>query len=253
MSKQIDTHVLEILASKICHDLISPIGAVNNGVELMEEMGPDAGPEATGLIAYSAHQASAKLQVFRVAYGVGGAACQVTRTGEQWDVTELWRTPGHDVAAHWTTAVAHDGYLYGIYGHRDFAKNPFKCVDIRTGKVHWEKPGFGPSQVIMAGNQLVATTDNGQLVLIEPSPSAYRELARTKAIEGKVWASPALSDRQLLLRTERLVIVAGQYNENRVRPRSQLVIAQLRGGRRDDRAFVQLVMKVTLPWNRFLM
>lgn len=135
------------------------------------------------------------------AYGVGGAACQVKRTGDQWEVTELWRTPGNDVAAHWSTAVVHEGYLYGLYGHRDFAKNAMKCVDIRTGKILWEKPGFGPSQLIMAGNRLVATTDFGQLVVIEPTPSAFRELARTQAIEGKVWASPALSDGQLLLRS----------------------------------------------------
>ncbi len=73
MSKQIDAAMLEVLASKICHDLISPIGAVNNGVELIEDMGPDAGPEATALIAFSALQASAKLQAFRMAYGIGGA------------------------------------------------------------------------------------------------------------------------------------------------------------------------------------
>jgi histidine phosphotransferase ChpT len=77
LSKQIDSHILEILASKICHDLISPIGAVNNGVELIEDMGPDAGPEATALIASAAQQASAKLQAFRIAYGVGGADSNV--------------------------------------------------------------------------------------------------------------------------------------------------------------------------------
>jgi histidine phosphotransferase ChpT len=65
--------MLELLASKICHDLISPIGAVNNGVEFMQDMGPNAGPEAAELIAFSAQQASAKLQAFRLAYGAGGA------------------------------------------------------------------------------------------------------------------------------------------------------------------------------------
>jgi outer membrane protein assembly factor BamB len=135
------------------------------------------------------------------AYGVGGGACQIKRTGEQWEVTELWRSPGNETAAHWSTAVVHDGYLYGHYGHRDFGKNPFKCIDIRTGKVQWETPGFGPGQVIMAGDRLVATTDFGQIVLIEPNPTAYRELARAKVIEGKVWASPAISDGQLLVRS----------------------------------------------------
>ncbi len=135
------------------------------------------------------------------AYGVGGGACQLTRTGEKWDVTELWRSPGNETAAHWSTAVVRDGFLYGIYGHRDFAQNSVKCIDIRTGKVKWEKPGFGPSQLILAGDRLLATTDHGQLVVIEPIPTAYHELARADVIKGKVWASPALSDGQLLLRS----------------------------------------------------
>ena len=66
--------VLELLASRICHDLISPVGAINNGVEFMEEMGddPEQRKDAIGLIAHSASQASAKLQAFRIAYGAGG-------------------------------------------------------------------------------------------------------------------------------------------------------------------------------------
>ena len=64
--------VLELLASRICHDLISPVGAVNNGVEFLQDMGPDAGSEAIELIAYSAGQAAARLQAFRLAYGAGG-------------------------------------------------------------------------------------------------------------------------------------------------------------------------------------
>jgi histidine phosphotransferase ChpT len=73
VSEPANIAILELLSSKICHDLINPIGAVNNGIEFMEEMGPDAGPEAKELIAYSALQATAKLQAFRLAYGAGGA------------------------------------------------------------------------------------------------------------------------------------------------------------------------------------
>lgn len=135
------------------------------------------------------------------AYGVGGAACKVVRKGETWETEELWRSPGNDTAAHWSTAIALNGYLYGHYGHRDFAQNSVKCIDIRTGKIQWEQPGFGPSQLILAGDRLLATTDAGDIVMIEPNPTAYRELSRTKGITGKVWASPALSDGQLLLRS----------------------------------------------------
>ncbi|MEO5957994.1 MAG: PQQ-binding-like beta-propeller repeat protein [Opitutaceae bacterium] len=135
------------------------------------------------------------------AYGVGGAACQIKRTGDTWDATELWRRPGAETAMHWSTAVVHEGFLYGHFGHRDFALNPVKCVDIRTGKIHWEKRGFGPGQIILAGDRLIATSDAGELVMIEATPSAYKELARADVIEGKVWASPALSDGQIFLRS----------------------------------------------------
>ncbi len=135
-------------------------------------------------------------------YGVGGGACKVTRTGDAWEVAEIWRSPGNrETAIHWSTPVVHEGYVYGYYGHGAYGDGPFKCVDIRTGKVQWEKSGFGHGQVIMAGGKLLATTDGGKLVLIEPTPEKYRELASADVVEGKVWASLALSDGQVFLRS----------------------------------------------------
>lgn len=71
-ANQLDTTILELLTSRICHDIISPVGAVENGVEFLQDMGADAGDEAIDLIAHSARQASVKLQAFRMAYGAGG-------------------------------------------------------------------------------------------------------------------------------------------------------------------------------------
>ena len=67
-----DAAVLELLASRICHDLISPVGAINNGVEFLQEAGPDEQEDGIELISHSAAAAAAKLQVFRIAYGAGG-------------------------------------------------------------------------------------------------------------------------------------------------------------------------------------
>jgi histidine phosphotransferase ChpT len=64
--------VIELLASRICHDLVSPVGAINNGVEFIEDMGADSLEEGLSLISHSASQASAKLMAFRIAYGSGG-------------------------------------------------------------------------------------------------------------------------------------------------------------------------------------
>lgn len=69
---QFHPRVLELMASRVCHDLVSPVGAVNNGVELMEELGPAAGGEAAALIANSAQQASVRLKAFRLSYGAAG-------------------------------------------------------------------------------------------------------------------------------------------------------------------------------------
>lgn len=73
-----DLRVLELLASRICHDLISPVGAINNGIELLEEMGSEVGEEAVKLIGHSADQASRRLKLFRLCYGAAGADANLT-------------------------------------------------------------------------------------------------------------------------------------------------------------------------------
>lgn len=70
---QIDLRVAELLASRLCHDLVGPIGAVSNGLELMEDEDPDMMGEALKLSASSARQAAGTLQFFRLAYGMAGA------------------------------------------------------------------------------------------------------------------------------------------------------------------------------------
>lgn len=69
----IDIAVLEMACSRFCHDLISPIGAVNNGLELLEdEQDPALVAEARGLAERSARRASVLLQTYRCAFGNAG-------------------------------------------------------------------------------------------------------------------------------------------------------------------------------------
>ncbi len=60
-----------LIGSRICHDLISPIGAINNGLELLSMSGDPAGPEI-GLIGESVGNASARIRFFRIAFGAAG-------------------------------------------------------------------------------------------------------------------------------------------------------------------------------------
>jgi histidine phosphotransferase ChpT len=70
---QLDIRIMELLISKVCHDLISPVGAINNGVELIEDIGGDMIDEAIKLINASGQQAAKRLRMFRIAYGRTGS------------------------------------------------------------------------------------------------------------------------------------------------------------------------------------
>lgn len=166
-----DIALLEILSSKICHDLISPIGAVNNGVELIEELGTDAGPEATALIAFSARQASAKLQAFRMAYGAGGADGNlkpedVYKTiqqivGEEKKITQEW-------------SAASD---FGAIGARRGFCKILACVLLLA------------MECLPKGGRLNVALSDGKIVVLAEGKDAALRAESTAALAGKTPAA----------------------------------------------------------------
>ncbi|MCX7043985.1 MAG: PQQ-like beta-propeller repeat protein [Candidatus Sumerlaeota bacterium] len=135
-------------------------------------------------------------------YGVGSAACKIAKNGDAFTATELWKSPGdRPVANHWSTPVCKDGYLYGMFSFKQWKTGPMKCVELATGKVKWEQPGFGPGNVILVGDKILALSDDGRLVVAEASPSGYKELAQAKVLNGKCWTTPALSDGRIYIRS----------------------------------------------------
>jgi histidine phosphotransferase ChpT len=64
-----------LIASRVCHDIISPVGAIVNGLEVLEEEKDESMRTfAQDLVQKSARQASAKLQFSRLAFGASGGA-----------------------------------------------------------------------------------------------------------------------------------------------------------------------------------
>jgi len=64
--------ISELVAARFAHELVGAAGAIANGLELMEELGDDAGPDAAQLVARSAGNLKARLQFYRMAYGRAG-------------------------------------------------------------------------------------------------------------------------------------------------------------------------------------
>lgn len=79
-----------LLSSRICHDLISPVGAINNAMELYDEMQGEGADEALELIRLSAASASARLQFARLAYGAAGSQGAELDTGMAENVAQLY-------------------------------------------------------------------------------------------------------------------------------------------------------------------
>ena len=79
-----------LLCSRVCHDIISPVGAIANGLELLDEEGTDDDTReiAMGLIRSSAVNASSKLQFARIAFGAAGSAGADIDTGDAQSVAQ---------------------------------------------------------------------------------------------------------------------------------------------------------------------
>jgi histidine phosphotransferase ChpT len=81
-----DIEFAAYLVSRVCHDLVGPLGAVVNGLEVMEdERDATMRAEAMKLVNSSANQALARLQFLRIAFGAAGSA------GAELDVGEIGR------------------------------------------------------------------------------------------------------------------------------------------------------------------
>lgn len=92
----------DLIGSRLCHDIVNPLGAIGNGVELLEMSGGAAGPELE-LIRDAVQDAQAKVRFFRVAFGaasghqivsareardIATAPYRQTRLNPEWRVTE---------------------------------------------------------------------------------------------------------------------------------------------------------------------
>lgn len=67
-----DLRITELLSARLCHELASPVGAINNGIEMIEEFDDSMLPDALPLIGSSAKLVAARLTFYRMAYGSAG-------------------------------------------------------------------------------------------------------------------------------------------------------------------------------------
>jgi histidine phosphotransferase ChpT len=98
-----------LLCSRLCHDLMSPVGALNNGIELMaDEQDPEMREKCLELLADSARASANKLKFFRIAFGAAGGFAEEIETGEAWATLQGVFGPERRIELGWAVS---DGKL----------------------------------------------------------------------------------------------------------------------------------------------
>lgn len=145
------------VASRICHDLTSPLGAIANGVELLILSGTDRSPEMD-LISQSVDSANARIRFFRLAYGMAGAQpvgrAEIVRT-----LAALGQGGRH-------------GYDWSVEG--DHSRSEVKAVFLLLQCLETTLPMGGRLQVTREDGTWMVTAEGPRLRTDLPAWSAFR-------------------------------------------------------------------------------
>lgn len=166
-----------LLCSRVCHDVISPVGAIVNGLEVLEEEEDEEMREhALLLIAKSALQASAKLQFARLAFGASGSA------GAEIELNDA-RRAAEGLLAGGRTTLAWDARPAAL--HKSRLKLLMNVLQFATGAI----PRGGDLRVIVEnGNEGMAVIASGARARIPEhsdlvSGSAPASLPDSRAVQ----------------------------------------------------------------------
>jgi outer membrane protein assembly factor BamB len=118
----------------------------------------------------------------------GAVMLEITKDGAH----EVWKT--NHFKNKFNSSVIYQGYAYG------FDESILACIDLKTGELKWKGGRYGYGQLILAGDHLVITTEEGDVVLVKAAPDAHHEVARFSAVEGRTWNIPAMDHGLLLVR-----------------------------------------------------
>ena len=132
-------------------------------------------------------------------YGKGAALIELTRVNGQFSASTVWET--NRMKNKFSSSVLVDGYIYGL------DESILACMDAETGELMWKGGRYGYGQLLAADDHLVVLTEDGDLVLVRATPDGHEEVAGFRAIEGKTWNVPALSDGLLFVRNTREMAV----------------------------------------------
>jgi outer membrane protein assembly factor BamB len=124
-------------------------------------------------------------------------AMRVAQAAGKWSTAERWRNA--DIPMYMSSPVEAGGTLYGLTQRN---RGQFFAVETATGKMLWTSPGRqgDNAALTVAGDLLIATTTEGELVIARRSTRAFDLVRRYTVAESPIWAHPALAGKGILVK-----------------------------------------------------
>ena len=142
------------------------------------------------------------------AYAQGAWTARVTKPGATFTVAQTDFRRGSAFQNHWSTPVAHEGHLYSVV---ESGLRSLTCFSLAgrtnrwiTSQVGGQNPGY--ASLIKVGGKLLILTERGRLVMAEPNPEQYTEIANYQALSGTSWNHPAFSNGRIYARSSTQIV-----------------------------------------------
>jgi outer membrane protein assembly factor BamB len=178
------------------------------GVDLIDGKLLWKSPVKTSLARHATTPTIAADIVMVASHEVGLVGVRVTTDGADLKAEQAW--VNKDAKINFSSPVVVGHFLYGLGPNKNLI-----CIDAETGQQAWSKDGFlsgnaGKAEIgmIVAGDNLMILTDDGQLVLVPADPKEYREVSRARVC-GQNWCNPAYADGKLYLRDAKELLCVG--------------------------------------------
>ena len=122
---------------------------------------------------------------------------ELARAGGTWTATETWKNT--DVAMYMSTPVLAGGVFYGLSTRK---RGQIVAIDATSGAVKWMTDGRAADQaaILLTPAHVLVQTTGAELVLVERSPAAYKEVRRYTLADSATWAVPAILADGLIVR-----------------------------------------------------
>lgn len=164
MTKDLTRDIAAMIGSRICHDLINPVGAISNGVELLAMSTGDTSPELS-LISDSVDNANARVKFFRIAFGMSSPG---QMTGRQ-EMLNIFK------------AIATNRLTYEWLPETDMLRDEVKLACLMMLCVETALPRGGVIRMSNTNGQWAICARSDRL---DPSPDLWARLGAVTTTKG---------------------------------------------------------------------